>query len=329
MNKENSIGFIPDRFEYYEVEAEKIIRWLKTDPKFCHDFFFGNNPKMCNIAQLRSNLSGYFKQNYNVVVSPKDFSTIVYQTLWSEGTWSKLDSYDKHFSFYFWLKKVARAAVLERLAEERIILSIRSRTPGNTRLALLSQPVEMCKLIIDEQLPVNKYHDFMCSIYVSRLKKEEIMKQYSMTEQEFDDAKYKGEYALKDALLRSNCGYEEDVLRDKTRNDVGASLDFGADMEEWMRNQLGEGSLMDVFGVNLTDEEIREKVIDLLYGMSAKMNWNDRDRFLWRQRFVHDTPPVKLATALGRSRAWVDTRYSQLNDRIEPSLKRWWAANAA
>lgn len=329
MSKKNSVGFIPDCFDNYEVEAEKIIRRLKADPKFCQEFFYGTSKQNCYISQLRSSELCYLAQNYNVVISEDFFSTILYQALWSEGTWSKLDTYNHRNSFFAWLKAVARNAVLDRLAKDRIIPSIRTRTPGNTRLALLFQPVEMCKLIIDEQLPVNKYHDFMCSIYVSRLKKEEIMKQYSMTEQEFDDAKYKGEYALKDALLRSNCGYEEDVLRDKTHNDVEVSLDYGADMEEWLRNQLGESSLTDVFGVNLTDEEIREKVIDLLYGMSAKMNWNDRDRFLWRQRFVHDTPPVKLATALGHTRAWVDTRFSRLNDRIEPFLKRWWVANAA
>ena len=169
----------------------------------------------------------------------------------------------------------------------------------------------------------------MISIYVSRLTKEEIIKQYGMTEQAFEAAKSEGEYALKDALLRSNCGYEEVVLRDKTRDDASVSLDFGADLEEWMRGKLGESSLADVFGVNLTDEEIREKLIDLLYGMSAKMNWNDRDKFLWRQRFVHDTPPVKLAATFGRTRAWVDTRYSQLTDQMELPLTRWWTANAA
>ncbi len=328
MYKKDNNGCHPEHLKN-EVEANEIIRRLKADPKFCQQFFYGTKDTECRIAQMRSNVLGYLAQNYQVVMPEKYFSTIVYQTLWSEGSWSKLDSYDKQFSFFVWLKKVAQNAVLERLVEERVIPSVRARTPGNTRLALLSQPVEMCQLIIDEQLPANKYHDFMCSVYVSRLKKEEIMKQYGMTEEEFDEAKDKGEYALKDALLRSNCGYEEKVLRDKTRNESGASLDFGADMEEWLRNQLGESSLTDVFGINLTDEEIREKVIDFLYGMSAKMNWNDRDRFLWRERFVHDTPPVKLAAVLHRTRAWVDTRYSRLNDRIEPSLKRWWAANAA
>lgn len=329
MYKNYSKDFNPERLKNYKAEADEIIRRLEADPKFCLEFFYGTKKVECHIIQLRSSVLGYLAQNYNVVISNDFFSTILYQTLWSEGTWAKLKTYDKHSSFFTWLKVVAKNAVLERLAKDRIIPSIHARTPGNTRLALLSQSIEMCQLIIDEQLKGNKYHDFMSSVYVNRLSKEEIMRQYDMTEQAFDDTKSEGEYALKDALLRSNCGYEEVVLRDKTRDNQDVALEFGADLEEWVRTKLGESSLTDVFGVNLTDEEVHEKVIELLYGMSAKMNWNDRDMFLWRQRFVHDTPPVKLAATFGRTRAWVDTRYSQLNNQIELPLKKWWMANAA
>lgn len=329
MYKNYSKDFNPERLKNYKAEADEIIRRLEADPKFCLEFFYGTKKVECHIIQLRSSVLGYLAQNYNVVISNDFFSTILYQTLWSEGTWAKLKTYDKHSSFFTWLKVVAKNAVLERLAKDRIIPSIHARTPGNTRLALLSQSIEMCQLIIDEQLKWNKYHDFMSSVYVNRLSKEEIMRQYDMTEQAFDDTKSEGEYALKDALLRSTSGYEEEVLRNKACDYQSESLEFGADMEEWIRTKMGENSLADVFGLNLTDEEVHEKVIDLLYSLSVKMDWNERDRFLWRQRFIHNTSPVKLATTLGRTRAWVDTRFSQLNDRIEPTLKRWWTANAA
>lgn len=322
-------GIIPESLKINKAAVDEIIDRLKADPKFCQEFFYGTSKQKCYISQLRFSELCYLAQNYNVVISEDFFSTILYQALWSEGTWSKLDAYNHRNSFFAWLKVVARNAVLERLAKDRIIPSIRTRTPGNTRLALLSKSVEMCQLVIDEQLKGSKYHDFMVSIYVSRLAKEQIMEKYGMTEQEYQHAKYEGEYALKDALLRSTSGYEEEVLRNKTCDYQSESLEFGADMEEWIRTKMGENSLADVFGLNLTDEEVHEKVIDLLYSLSVKMEWNERDRFLWRQRFIHNTSPVRLATTFGRTRAWVDTRFSQLNDRIEPTLKRWWTAYAA
>ena len=53
MYKKDNNGLNPDYLENYEVEAEKIIRWLQNDQEFCYDFFFGTNPKMCNMAQFQ------------------------------------------------------------------------------------------------------------------------------------------------------------------------------------------------------------------------------------------------------------------------------------
>ena len=329
MYKKDNNGLNPDRLENYEVEAEKIIRWLQNDQEFCYDFFFGTNPKMCNMAQLRSSMLAYFKKDYQVELSPMDFSTIVYEALWSEGTWATLKTYNSQSTFFAWLKEVAKNSVLNWLKRDLYISANHSRTTGNTRLALFSKPVEMRQLIIDEQLKGSKFYDLMCSIYVGRLTKVEIMVKYHMTEQEFEQAQDDGERKLKDALLRSSCWYEKEVLRDKTRDNLSVSSEFVADLEEWMLAKLGENSLADVFDVNLTNEEIREKVVDLLYRLSAKMDWNEIDRMLWRQRFIYDTPPVKVAETLGHTRAWVDTRFSKLNKEIKPSIKRWWAAQAA
>lgn len=328
MNKRNSIGLDPERLENYEAEAEEIIRRLKTDPKFCHDFFYGTKTEECNMARLRSGVLGYLEQNYHIVMSAECFNSLVFQTLWSEGTWAALDTYEKQCTFFAWLKKVARNAVLERLEEEGLITMNCTRTTGNTRLALLSQTPEKCQLIIDEQMRGSKYHDLMSSVYVSRLSKEEIVKSFGMTEQEFETTKSEGEYELKDALLRSSCCYEEEVLRNKTRNNLTVSSEFVADMEEWINAKMGENPLADVFGVNLTDQEVHERVLDFLYGFSAELNWSEQDRDLWRQRFINNTSPVELAEALGKSRAWVDTRYSRLNKKFEMAIKKWWHTHA-
>ena len=69
MNKRNSIGLDPERLENYEAEAEEIIRRLKTDSKFCHDFFYGTKTEECNMARLRSGILGYLEQNYRIMMS--------------------------------------------------------------------------------------------------------------------------------------------------------------------------------------------------------------------------------------------------------------------
>lgn len=328
MNKRNTKSVDPERHNNYKAEADEIIRRLKTDSKFCQEFFYGTEDVECKIAPMRSSILSDLEQNYNVVMSPMDFSTIVYQTLLSEGTWSTVDTYDAKSTFFVWLKKVAWNAALESIEEESTASLCHPRTAGNTRLVLRSQPVEKCKLIIDDHLMESKYYDLLCSIYVSRLSKEEVMVKYCMTEQELNHAQKEGERELKEALLRSSRWYVEDILHDKTRNIVTVSSDFVSGMEEWINTKTEENPFADVFGINLTDEEVHEKVVEFLYVFSAKLGWNDRDRFLWRQRFIHNASPVKLAKTLDRPRPWVDTRYSQLNKRFVLAVRKWWATHA-
>ena len=329
MYKKNSNGFDSDSLQNYEAEAENIIRCLQNDEEFCYNFFFGTDSELCNMGQFRSSMLLYLKSEYKVEVSPNDFSTIVYEALWSEGTWATLKSYKSQCPFFIWLKEVAINSVLTWLKRDRYFPKSSSRTIGNTRLALRSKSSRMCQLIIDEHLQGSEYYELLCSIYVARLKDVEIMVRYRMTKQEFEEAKEEGERELKDSLLRSTCWYEKEVLHNKNRDSISVSSEFVADMEEWVITQSGENSLADVFGVNLTEAEICEKVIDLLYCLSAKMDWDESDRKLWRQRFIEGIPPIMVAETFGHTRTWVDTRFSRLNKEIRPSIKRWWTAHAA
>ena len=103
MYKKNNNGFDSDSLQNYEAEAESIIRRLEDSEKpenpekhkFCYYFFFygckdsySSMPSwfeeyshLPNMAQFRSSMLAYLKSDYQVEVSPNDFSTIVYEAL--------------------------------------------------------------------------------------------------------------------------------------------------------------------------------------------------------------------------------------------------------
>ena len=176
---------------------------LKTDSGFCQRFFFGTELKKCNIARFRNRHISELAQTYNVEISKEAYSTIVYETLWANGAWAPLDTYDKHSTFFAWLRRVARNAVMERLKEEHIIPENRLRTAGNTRLTMLSQSEAKCKVVIDELMAHTRYYDLLTAIYVDRLKKADIMLKLDMTEEDYDQQKKQGERKLKEAIIRS------------------------------------------------------------------------------------------------------------------------------
>lgn len=302
---------------------------LRNDNKFCQRFIYGTDPKKCNIARLRSKIINDIKDSFNLIVSDEAFNEIVHLTLWAGGSWKTLDTYSKQCTFFAWLRRVAKNAVIERLEEEHWIAEGRARTVGNTRLTMLSQSEAKCQLVIDELMVGTKYYDILRLIYVDRLPQKDIIKKLNMKEDEYEEFKKKADNKLKDALLRSDYSFEADVLHDKSRRVVTVSSEFMADIAEWCKVKTGVNPLSDVFGTELTDEEVRIKTVEFLYDFSAKMEWSDEDCYIWRQRFVENAAPIELAEKVGRSRGWLDTRYSRLNKKFDKAIKKWWLSHAA
>lgn len=59
-----------------------------------------------------------------------------------------------------------------------------------------------------------------------------------------------------------------------------------------MNTKSDVNPLSDVFGTDLTDEEVREKVVEFLYEFPAKLNWSDQDRYIWSRRFIEGVAPL-------------------------------------
>ena len=346
----------------YKAEGDEFIKNLKdkhNGAKYCYQFFFDTEvtdekgkkkKKPCQIAPLRSKMIYDLKKDFDVDVKPEDFSTVVYQAVWAEGSFSPLDTYLGQSSFFSWLKKVARNAIVEWLVDEHQINDVRSRTVGNTRLAMLSQAPSKCKLVIDDLMVGSKYHGLLTAIYVDKLPEEKIMKKLHIEDAtEYEAAKKAGENKLKDALLRSVEYSEENILRDKTKHVVTVSSEFVADLSEWVNSRVGMNPLSEVFGTNLTDEEVRLKTVEFLYDFSAKL-WpekineadekdeqkrkekeqkNKRDCYIWRRRFIENVASEDVALEVDHDHGWLDTRYSRLNVVFRKAIKQWWNSHAA
>ena len=121
MDEKNYNSFDPERLENFEYEAEYIIKKLKEDAKFRQRFLYGTDPKKCNMARLRSKIIKDIKDNYHVIISDDTFNEIVYLVLWAGGTWKTLETYSKQCTFFAWLRRVAKNAVMERLEDEHWI----------------------------------------------------------------------------------------------------------------------------------------------------------------------------------------------------------------
>lgn len=325
-------GIVTREVAWYEAnteESEEIINRLKSgDQLFAQKFFYSTNTNGCNISRFRSKILANIKQTYKIEVSVEEFGDILYTFLWNEGTWSILDKYSRKSSFFCWLSEVAQHEVIRYLEDMKLINVTRERTAGNTRLLGLSIAPEMWEYILNDTMPNGLYKDVLFSTMVERNTEEKMMKSFCLKKEDLHRLQKKAEADLKDRLIRSDRGYEELVLRDKTPRVIEVSEEFAKDFCVWQEGKSNANPLADVLGVDLNHEDLQKKVVDFLYTIPQKLKWTEEERIVWTLRFIEDTAPVEVAERIGRKRSWVDTKYSRLNVRFNKAVKEWWAENA-
>lgn len=325
-------GIVTREVAWYEAnteESEEIINRLKSgDQLFAQKFFYSTNTNGCNISRFRSKILANIKQTYKIEVSVEEFGDILYTFLWNEGTWSILDKYSRKSSFFCWLSEVAQHELIRYLEDMKLINVTRERTAGNTRLLGLSIAPEMWEYILNDTMPNGLYKDILFSTLVERNTEEKMMKSFCLKKEDLHRLQKKAEADLKDRLIRSDRGYEELVLRDKTPRVIEVSEEFAKDFCVWQEGKSNANPLADVLGVDLNHEDLQKKVMDFLYTIPQKLKWTEEERIVWTLRFIEDTAPIEVAERIGRKRSWVDTKYSRLNVRFNKAVKEWWAENA-
>lgn len=310
-------------------ESDAIIDRLKSgDQLFAQHFFYDTNPNGCNISRFRSKIRSNIKQTYKVDVSVEEFGDILYTFLWDNGTWSVLDKYSRKSSFFSWLAEVAQHEVMKYLDDMKIISVSRERTVGNTRLLGMSVAPEMWEYIIADVMPDGLYKDVLSATLVERKSDEELAKTFGIDAGSLRTLQKKAEADLKDRLIRSESGYEELVLRDKSPRTIEVSEAFAKELCVWQEEKSNTNPLADVLGVNLSKKDLQEKAVEFLYTIPDLLKWTEEERIVWTLRFIEDTAPVEVAERVGRKRSWVDTKYSRLNVRFNEAIKKWWAKNA-
>ena len=325
-------GIVTREVAWYEAnteESEEIINRLKTgDQLFAQKFFYSTNTNGCNISRFRSKILANIKQTYKIEVSVEEFGDILYTFLWNEGTWSILDKYSRKSSFFCWLSEVAQHELIRYLEDMKLINVTRERTAGNTRLLGLSIAPEMWEYILNDTMPNGLYKDVLFSTLVERNTEEKMMKSFCLKIEDLHRLQKKAEADLKDRLIRSDRGYEELVLRDKTPRVIEVSEEFAKDFCVWQEGKSNANPLADMLGVDLNHEDLQKKVVDFLYTIPQKLKWTEEERIVWTLRFIEDTAPIEVAERIGRKRSWVDTKYSRLNARFNKAVKDWWSKNA-
>ena len=309
----------------YKNDAARIVESIKNDEAFAYRFLYGTSlvPGK-SIARLRSRIINQVRMSYGVVVDPADFNTVLYEHLYSEGTWKVLNSYNYRSTFFQWLGTVASHCIMAYLEENGYIKVSRARTPGNTRLVLKKMTPDYCHIVIEDMVKIGPMRDMLFAVYVDRLDQETIQKRFGMDEEMYKLTLRASEKTLKTALLNNEHPYD-DVLVDKCARKIMLSSDFLTIIGQTNAAYGEDSPLREVLGVTPDDAEFETKVIDFIYNFTNNLDWSDEDKYIWCSRFIKKTKSREIAENLpGRDEHWVNTRYNRLKKVFLPAIRKWW-----
>ena len=309
----------------FRSEAARIIYNIKTDEKFAFNFLYGSSREHGkSIARLRSRILYEIWTSYKVDVNPKDFNTLLYDHLYSEGSWRALSTYGYRTTFFQWLSTVASHCIMEYLEKNGYIKVSRARTPGNTNLDLDDKTPIYCEAVISDMVNISLLRDILFAVYVDRLEPEVIKCRLKLSDEEYNLRLSTAEKTLKTALINSIHPYE-DALSDVKVRKTHVSSDFLTIIGETTSGYIEDSPLREVLGVGPEDPDFEVSVIDFLYDFSNRLDWSDEDKYVWQSRFIKKMTPESVADDLpGRSRGWVDTRFCRLNTRFQTAIHVWW-----
>lgn len=311
------------RQKKYKKVFKEIVFQIQYNTVYSNNFFFPKKKsKQENISKIRKHIQYEIKNKFNIVLDEDTISTVIFEHLWSSGTWKVLKMYNYKSSFFHWLKIVSSHAILKYLEEDGYIRSNPAKTPANTRLTLKKYNSEYCKMVIDEMVSVKHMHDFLTAIYVDRLSKKQIMDMFSMDEEEYDQALKSYEYSLKRMLLETvNCF--DDAITEKAAPKTLVSSEFLTQIGQSEEMASEDSPLRFIFGAG-NEVDLQQNITDFFLECAEFIFTSDIDKYVWSERFIKNRPPVELAEEIGRTRGWVDCKYSRLQMKFVKEIKNWW-----
>lgn len=306
---------------------EQLFSRLKSDLRFAQDFFYGTGTN--TVFYIVEFVRSMILKSYRRDIPHNDLSTLLYEHLYSEGTWSVLDTYSATGSVSAWLTRIAFTEAVKYLHEINEA-NPPSRTPSNTRCKLKSIAPAICATAFNELLaPDSETYAIMTMLYVERVSPETAAARLATDVGTFGEKARKAENAFrKHVLMSGNQTYESLFIRDKNPKEMAATVSFTKELAAIIADGSDENPFEEVFGLNISDDEIGKAANHILeaarLALKNDRHVNQRAYEIFIARHIDGVPPMELARRYGVDRAVIDNTYSQMRRRFRAILMNWW-----
>ncbi len=301
--------------------ALEMINVIKNDEKAAEFFFF---VEMHNKMQA---IAVGYNRSFGTDLTALQVSHVTYLCCW-EHQWARLSTYKGDTTPHNWLARIASQATYNYLVEEHYIAPVCDTRTNDYRLKVRSiDNVDLRQAIVD-LVYVPEQHQALEMYYVKKLPTADMAKAFGNQDKANKILKT-AEKTLIEQLLITENPYAEIAL--STKRPLNPELRWQVwhdridDDEVSDACQLLRELLAHSYGNIDWDENARRFIMAVI----TELEWGERDRELWCERFFNNTPSARLAERYDVRNTWIDNRYSVLNRQFRIAVRTWWNLNAS
>jgi len=308
------------QFASHAEEGKYVITNVKNNRKFRDNFFYGTG--YYSLESIRKYIVDCVWKSYRYKLADREFGSVIYEHCWDRGTWHPFDTYGGVYSIFAWMSRVALHTITAYLEELGEIKVRRERTAKNTKVLLKKFSPEGCQFFIDEVMDDGECRNLLHDIYVECKGDAEIMRSLHLEAEQYEKVRKDAEELFRFRVINSAYSFEDYVIAENAPRDITVDIDE-VYPSCFAYETTPTSKLADVFGVCDSPADVATHVNAFILEVIHHLKWNEECIFVFLQRW-EGVPAADVAKAIGRTREWVNTRYSRLRAVFVAFLRYWW-----
>lgn len=301
--------------------ALEMINVIKNDEKAAEYFFFVEM-----FSKMNAIAKGYNK-SFGTDLTAADVSCVTYLCCW-ENNWARLSTYKGETSPHNWMARIATQATYSYLVEEHYIYPVCDTRTQDYRLKVRGINNTDLRQAIVDLVYVPELHHALEMYYVKKLPVADMAKSFG-NQPTADKILKTAEKTLIEQLLNTENPYAEIAL--STKRPLNPELRWQVWHDRIDDDEVTDSCqlLRELLSPSPEQIDWDENAHNFILAIITQLEWCERDRDLWYERFFNNTPSARLAERYAVRNTWIDNRYSILNKEFRIAVRTWWNLNAS
>lgn len=297
-------------------EALALVQEIMSNEKKAADFFYREMYPKASAVAIEYN------SKYGVDISAQDVCTHTYLACW-ENKWAKLRSFKGDSTIHSWVARIVAQATYKNLVEEKYIDGVGNTRASDYRLTVRSIADKNDRQSIVDLVYIPDQHKVLEMYYVDKAKEAAFAREFGSYDAAMNILKT-AQTTLIEQLLNTENPYADIAL--SLVKPLRLEVEFKPELDyiDSSYNSENKQEFRELLRELYNREDWDENVKTFVDAVVANMDWSERYKEVWVERFYNNTSSRELAERYNVHNSWIDNAYSRMNKQFRIVVRAWW-----